>query len=148
MNKADQHALALEQCSLFVDAPHIRAAMTDAAAFLRSQDAEKQEAEAERLRAHWDAFCDADPVPDGFIEEMEAAGFTVFRPVAREDLQSAFAADRGIYKGGMVYDLTPKGRNILVPPEADERARFKGSPTSNDEATDEPRPSPSIPNDE
>lgn len=74
----------------------------------------------EELRQHWTAFCDADPVPADFIERMEEAGFAVLRPVTRDDLQSAFAEDRGIYKGGTVWDLTPKGRSILVPVERPE----------------------------
>ncbi len=71
----------------------------------------------EELRQYWTAFCDADPVPGDFIDKMEAAGFVEIRPVTRDDLQSDFAEERGIYKGGTVWDLTPKGRAILVPAE-------------------------------
>lgn len=35
MTEAAHHALALEQCALFVDSPPLAKAMTDAAAFLR-----------------------------------------------------------------------------------------------------------------
>jgi hypothetical protein len=68
----------------------------------------------EELREHWFAFCDADAVPEGFIERMEAAGFASLRRATREDWESAFAADRGIEKGGAVWALTPAGRAVLA----------------------------------
>lgn len=36
VERAQTHAIALEQCSIFVDSPHLKSAMTEAAAFLRS----------------------------------------------------------------------------------------------------------------
>ena len=69
----------------------------------------------DELRKYWSAFCDADIVPGDFIDRMEEAGFAQLRPVTRDDLMSSYAEDRGILKGGMVWDLTPKGRAILMP---------------------------------
>lgn len=67
----------------------------------------------EELRLNWAAFCDADPVPVDFIERIEGAGFAALRKVTRNDLEQAFAAELGIYKGGSVWDLTPAGRSAL-----------------------------------
>jgi hypothetical protein len=65
----------------------------------------------EDLRAHWHAFCDADPFEgsDTFADRMEAAGFIHLRPVTVYDLQDAFAAERGIQRGGMLWELTDAG---------------------------------------
>lgn len=79
---------------------------------------EKEWRAREDLRRYWDEFCDGDPVPDDFIETMESAGFATIRSVTRDDLQSDFAAERGIYKGGSVWDLTPKGRAVITSVEA------------------------------
>lgn len=68
---------------------------------------------ATELGAYWDAFCDADPAPDDFIDRMEAAGLVVLEGVTDEDLDDAFAAERGIEPGGMIYRLTPAGRAAL-----------------------------------
>lgn len=77
----------------------------------RLTEAEWQDREL--LRKHWGAFCDADPVPiPDFIERMEAAGFVSIRPVRRRDLEASFAAERGIEAGGMLWELTRKGREI------------------------------------
>lgn len=65
------------------------------------------------LRAYWDAFCDADPCPDDFQYRMEAAGFITLRAVVEDDLDDAFAAERGIVEGGTIWVLTPVGRKIL-----------------------------------
>lgn len=70
----------------------------------------------EELQMHWGAACDADPVPDGFIERMEQAGFVYWREVTDEDLEQAFADEVGICKGGTVWDLTDLGRAALSPP--------------------------------
>jgi hypothetical protein len=71
------------------------------------------EASQQELRQHWEAFCDADQVPDSFIERMETAGFAQLRKVTKDDLQDCFAAERGIERGGYVWDLTKAGREIL-----------------------------------
>ena len=65
------------------------------------------------LRAFWDAFCDCDPTPDDFADRMEAAGFIYMRAVDDDDLDDAFAAERGVEPGGTVWDLTPAGRLAL-----------------------------------
>lgn len=75
---------------------------------------EREWRDRDDLRKHWNAFCDADFVPEDFIERMEEAGFAQLRPVTRDDLRSSYAEDRGILKGGMLWDLTPKGRGILM----------------------------------
>lgn len=63
------------------------------------------------LRQHWHMACDCDPFPgsDTFMERMEARGYATLRAVTRDDLDEAFAAERGIEKGGMVWCLTDKG---------------------------------------
>lgn len=43
-------------------------------------------------------------------EALEAAGLVVWRKVKRSDLEEPFAADRGIEKGGVLCELTAKGR--------------------------------------
>lgn len=69
----------------------------------------------ETLKAHWFAFCDADPVPPDFTEEMEAAGLVEIRPVVSGDIEGDdFAAERGIVPGGMIWVLTPAGRAALA----------------------------------
>ncbi|MDA8251642.1 MAG: hypothetical protein M0Z28_21070 [Rhodospirillales bacterium] len=66
----------------------------------------------EMLRQHWGAFCDADLVPEGFTDRMEAAGFIAIRPVKKRDLDAPFAYERGIEAGGMLWELTSKGREV------------------------------------
>ena len=68
------------------------------------------------LRKHWGSFCDCDPFEGAadFSERMEAAGFIRLRSVTRDDLEQAFAAELGIERGGMVWDLTAKGRKALA----------------------------------
>lgn len=73
------------------------------------------------LTVNWDAFCEADPLPDwrdqeSFPERLEAAGYAEIVAVDRDALESAFAAERGIYRGGSMWQLTPLGlavRTIL-----------------------------------
>lgn len=72
--------------------------------------------EAQRdLREHWSDFCDADPFEgyDTFTERMEAAGLIDLVEVDDEALEDPFAAERGIYPGGMMWGLTPAGRAAL-----------------------------------
>lgn len=69
---------------------------------------------ADELRAFWGAFCDADAYPDGFPERMEAAGLIHLRPVDDDDLEEAFAWERGIVPGGWVWSLTEAGRALLA----------------------------------
>ncbi|MFG1399919.1 hypothetical protein [Roseixanthobacter pseudopolyaromaticivorans] len=65
------------------------------------------------LRRYWADFCEADPVPEGFIDRMEAAGLAQCRAVEPDDLEESFADERGIYPGGMVWELTDVGRASL-----------------------------------
>lgn len=68
------------------------------------------------LRVHWNTFTDADPVPEGFVEAMEVAGFARLRPVRKADVDDdPFAYERGIEIGGMLWELTPAGRAALSP---------------------------------
>ena len=72
------------------------------------------EAQKADLLQHWDEFCDADPLSDGrdfddFIEGMEAAGFAELVAVDDDALNEAFASERGIEPGGMMWRLTPLG---------------------------------------
>lgn len=68
------------------------------------------------LRKHWGAFCDCDHFngADTFIERMEAAGYARLRPVRKADLQTSFAAERGIESGGNLWELTRKGELALT----------------------------------
>jgi hypothetical protein len=70
-------------------------------------------APAVELRAFWDAFCDCDARPEDFEERMEAAGLIHLRSVTDEDLDDAFAYERGIEPGCNVWDLTEAGRASL-----------------------------------
>jgi len=72
---------------------------------------------AAELRQHWPAFCDADPVPDGFVERMERAGLAMLRKVKRAALETAFAAERGIEKGGTILVLTLIGERAMCDPK-------------------------------
>lgn len=69
----------------------------------------------EDLRKHWGAFCDADPFEgsDGFAERMEAAGYAHLRAVTKDDLQESFASERGIERGGNLWELTTKGHAAM-----------------------------------
>lgn len=66
--------------------------------------------DTQRLRSFWHDFCDADPVPPTFAEDMEASGFVTLRSVRKRDVESdPFAAERGIEIGGSMWVLTPAG---------------------------------------
>lgn len=67
----------------------------------------------QKLRLLWADFCDADPVPPEFPDEMEAAGFIDCVPVDKDALESPFAYERGLEPGGSMYVLTPAGRQAL-----------------------------------
>lgn len=88
----------------------------EAAAVWRSDAPEILARRAKLLRQHWSSFCDADPFPgsDKFADRMEAAGFIELVPVTKAALQDAFAAERGIERGGMMYRLTDAGRAVLA----------------------------------
>jgi hypothetical protein len=74
---------------------------------------EAQWRDRELLRQHWAAFCDADPTPDDFADRMEASGFITLRSVKKRDVEEAsFAYERGIELGGMLWELTQKGREV------------------------------------
>jgi hypothetical protein len=65
----------------------------------------------DRFADIWTAFCDGEKhlVPEGFEEQAEKLGLIHFRKVTKSDLQESFAAERGIEKGGSVWELTPIG---------------------------------------
>jgi hypothetical protein len=78
----------------------------------------EQEAEKDlerEFRRHWADFCDADPFPgsDTFAERAEVAGLIELVPVTDQALESAFAAERGIEPGGMMWVLTDAGRAVM-----------------------------------
>lgn len=58
----------------------------------------------------WDHFCDGEQGDASFIDSAEALGLVQLMPVKREHLEDAFAAERGIEKGGYVWELTKAGR--------------------------------------
>lgn len=71
----------------------------------------------QKLRACWSDFCDADPTPVEFIDDMEKAGFISMRAVTESDVENdAYADERGIILGGMLWELTDLGEKILLKP--------------------------------
>lgn len=68
----------------------------------------------QKLRAFWNAFCDCDFHEDGFVEEMEAAGFVSYGTATQEDVEATpFADELGIVKGHGIWRLTDAGRAAL-----------------------------------
>jgi hypothetical protein len=65
----------------------------------------------DRFAEIWMAFCAGDKhlVPDGFEEEAEKLSLIQLRKVKKSDLQESFAEERGITKGGWIWELTPIG---------------------------------------
>ncbi|MER9217929.1 hypothetical protein NKI48_03190 [Mesorhizobium sp. M0644] len=68
---------------------------------------------AQKLRACWHDFCDADPVPPEFAEDMERAGYAELVSVDADALDDPFAYERGIIPGGSMWQLTEAGRAAL-----------------------------------
>lgn len=68
------------------------------------------------LADHWAAFCDGDraDIPLSFEDDMEAAGLIELVPVTPDALEDAFAAERGIEAGGMMWQLTEAGARALA----------------------------------
>lgn len=94
--------------------------MTSRGLTMAQRPREKRHTESEwraidDLRKHWHDFCDCNPFNGSadFAERMEAAGLVRIRKVTRDDLRQSFAAELGIEPGGMVWDLTKKGRAAL-----------------------------------
>lgn len=63
----------------------------------------------------WASFCDADYGDmgmdcDEFISAAESGGLIELVPVDDDALEDAFAEERGIIPGGMMRQLTDKGR--------------------------------------
>lgn len=71
--------------------------------------------DVEDLRKHWGDFCQCDPFDgsDTFADRMEASGFINLVPVTAEALESAFASELGIERGGTMWQLTDAGRAAL-----------------------------------
>lgn len=67
------------------------------------------------LAARWHDFCDCDYFEncDTFAERMEAAGLIKLVSVTREALEDGFAEERGIYPGGMMWELTADGHRAM-----------------------------------
>lgn len=58
-------------------------------------------------------LCDDDCAIDWEVFEFcEDAGFAVMRKVTKADLDYPFADERGIEKGGIIFELTPLGLTI------------------------------------
>ncbi len=76
----------------------------------------------QELAKHWDDFCDGDrrDIPDGFEDRMIDAGLVDFREVEASDLDNAFAHERGIEEGGMIYVLTKQGRAMIAAAEVED----------------------------
>jgi hypothetical protein len=69
------------------------------------------EAQRRDLTVNWDDFCDAErlQLPPDYPDDLVKAGFVILDAVDDDDLDEAFAWDRGIEPGGSVYRLTPLG---------------------------------------
>lgn len=60
-------------------------------------------------------LCDDDCAIDWEVaEECIAADFVLERKVTKYDLAEPFAEDRGIHKGGIIFELTPLGHAVLA----------------------------------
>lgn len=69
----------------------------------------------EDLLANWDAFSDADPLPhprEDFPECLERQGYAELVPVDDDALDEAFAWERGIEAGGLMWQLTASGLSL------------------------------------
>lgn len=81
---------------------------------------------------HWHTFCDADPIPDfdTFTETLEAVGLIALVPVTSDALSESFSAERGLEKGGMMWQLTKHGRVVFESEREAARAAAASRPTS------------------
>jgi hypothetical protein len=72
--------------------------------------------EAEQFRKHWNAFCDADHAdcPIDFLDRAEGAGLIELVPVDDDALDEAFAWERGIERGGSMFQLTAAGHSLYA----------------------------------
>lgn len=69
------------------------------------------------MRRHWNDLCDCDVIPidsDDLKERLEEHGLIRWRKATRRDVeQNTFAAELGIEVGGMLWELTAKGRKLM-----------------------------------
>lgn len=116
----DCHYLDPKSMERLIEATKAGMKPEDAATW-RSDLPEIMAKRAKLLREHYASFCAADPFPgsDVFADRMEAAGFIELVPVAKDALEDAFAAERGIEKGGMMYRLTDAGRAAFTASEVE-----------------------------
>ncbi len=75
------------------------------------------ESEKRDLTSNWDHFCDADyglmrSDDAEYPAELEKAGYAELIPVDADALDSSFAWERGIEKGGMMWSLTASGQAV------------------------------------
>lgn len=68
----------------------------------------------DELRTYAWEFGQANWVPEGFTDRMEAAGLMFVRAVTDADLETSFADERGIERGGVIWDYTDAGRKVLA----------------------------------
>lgn len=74
----------------------------------------------QKLRACWAAFCDADPVPTEFIEDMEAAGLVELQLLNKREAKAVMAEDGfweakyGDHQPTSIFVLTDAGRAALA----------------------------------
>ena len=71
-------------------------------------------AQREDITSNWIAACDCDwgcitTEPADFFDRLEMSGFAKLVPVDDDALEDAFAHERGIEPGGMMWRLTPLG---------------------------------------
>lgn len=69
----------------------------------------------QKLQNFWVSFCDCDFHEEGFIEEMESAGFVTYGTATQEDVEAtAFPEELGIVEGHGIWRLTDAGRAALT----------------------------------
>lgn len=68
------------------------------------------------FRQHWNAFSDADHAdcPIDFLDNAEEAGLIELVPVDADALDDPFAWERGIERGGMMFQLTAAGHALYL----------------------------------
>ena len=122
---SDQHPIDSGECPDATriwpaTAPTLAEFLKEAWETNRTTEAERDaaRAEVERMRgivdALWGARCDADPLQDVLDNLMEKHGYATWRDVTADDVEAPFAAERGIFLGGSLLELTPEGRAALT----------------------------------
>lgn len=79
----------------------------------------EQMTDTQKLKGYWRDFCDADPVPPEFADEMEAAGLIELQSLTPREATRIVSADPfwatkyGTETPSSIYVLTDAGRQAL-----------------------------------